>query len=412
MRPRVAVTGMGLVTPVGSTADEAWCCVEAARPASGPITAFDRSLLDVSLACEVRDFRPQDTLSREEARRLPRVAQFALVAAAQAVADSGLVAEADASRRAVSVGTCLGAVAEIEEQGRKAGQSAFARVSPLLAPMAIPNAIPAAIAMRFGWSGPNLCISTACAAGAHAIGEGLTLIRDGRADVVVAGGAEAMITPLSVAAFLRVGTLSMAAVEGVASRPFDAARDGFVLGEGAAFLVLERLDYAVRRQAKLYGEVLGYAANADAYHQSDPHPDGLGAAACMRLALADAGVGPERVAMVNAHGTGTRANDLAEARAIADVLGARTVPVTSNKGVTGHMIGASGAFEAAMSLLALRAGRASPTAGLEKLDDEIADLIEVVTQETHADLRDGVAVSNSFAMGGQNAALVLSGPPS
>ena len=274
------------------------------------------------------------------------------------------------------------------------------RVSPRLVPMMMANAAAAHIGMKHGWSGPNLCIATACAAGTHAIGEGSRLVRDGSADVVLAGGSEAAVTPVALAAFARMGALSTSG----RSRPFDVARDGFVMGEGAAFLVLERWDLAVARGARIHGEVLGYGRNCDAYHITAPAPGGGGAVACMELALADAGLRPGDIGHVNAHGTSTPLNDAAEAEAVAKVFGESTPPVTSTKGAIGHLIGAAGAVEAVASLLALRHGLVPPTANHEVRDPNL--LVDVVAGEPRA-VEPRPVLSNSFGFGGHNATVVL-----
>jgi 3-oxoacyl-[acyl-carrier-protein] synthase II len=261
--------------------------------------------------------------------------------------------------------------------------------------------------MELGWTGPNLCVATACAAGSNAVGEGVRLIRDGTADVVLAGGAEAVITPIAISAFARMGALSGRHDEPErASRPFDVDRDGFVMGEGAAFVVLERLDRALARGADIYGEVTGYGRNADAYHITAPSPGGSGAAACMQLALDDAGLSPAGVGHVNAHGTSTPLNDVSEAEAIVKVFGDAPPPVTSTKGVIGHLVGAAGAVEVVASFLALRDGVVPPTANHERTDPEIA--LDVVAGSARE--RQGPVLSNSFGFGGHNATLVLSAP--
>jgi 3-oxoacyl-[acyl-carrier-protein] synthase II len=279
------------------------------------------------------------------------------------------------------------------------------RVSPFFVPMMMPNATAGVVAMQLGWTGPNLCVATACAAGAHAIGEGVRLIRDGTADVVMAGGTEAAVTPLTIAAFARMGALSSRndAPER-ASRPFDADRDGFVIGEGAGCVVLEPLERARARGATIYGEVAGYGRNADAYHITAPSPGGAGAAVCMQLALDDAGVEPSAIGHVNAHGTSTPLNDAAEAEAVRKVFGDSAPVVTSTKGVTGHLIGAAGAVEAVAALLSVRDGIVPPTANLEKLGDDIE--LDVVAGSPR-EIGPKPAISNSFGFGGHNACLVI-----
>jgi 3-oxoacyl-[acyl-carrier-protein] synthase II len=403
-RPRVAVTGLGVKTPAGSDLETFWRELHAGRSSAARITAFDPSNLSVDFACEVRDFDPEPYLGVKEARRADRVSQLGFAAAADAVRDAGAL-DADPSRCAVIVGTGIGGLRTQEAEERVMFERGAGRVSPFLVPMLMPNATAALVAMHHGWTGPNLCIATACAAGGHAIGEGARLIRDRSADVVLSGGAEAVITEIAVAAFARMGALSTRRDDpGRASRPFDASRDGFVMGEGAAFLVLEDWDNAVARGARIYGEILGYGRNADAFHITAPAPGGAGAVACMELALADAGLGPADIGHVNAHGTSTPLNDAAEAEAIGKVFGQGALPVTSTKGVTGHLIGAAGAAEAVASLLALRAGVVPPTANVEQIDPELD--IDVVFGEARP-LAPAPVVSNSFGFGGHNATLVL-----
>jgi 3-oxoacyl-[acyl-carrier-protein] synthase II len=271
--------------------------------------------------------------------------------------------------------------------------------------MMMANATAALIGMKFGWTGPNFCVATACAAGSHGVGEGARLIREGSADVVLAGGSEAAVTPIAIAAFARMGALSgRHDAPELASRPFDIARDGFVIGEGAAFLVLERWDRAVARGARIYGEVAGYGRNADAHHITAPSPGGVGAAACMQQALDDSGLTPSEIGHVNAHGTSTDLNDLAEAQAIRKVFGDDAPPVTSNKGVLGHMIAGAGAAEAVASMLSIRDGIVPPTANFENLGDDIA--LDVVAGSVR-EIGPQPVISNSFGFGGHNASLVL-----
>jgi 3-oxoacyl-[acyl-carrier-protein] synthase II len=305
-------------------------------------------------------------------------------------------------------GTGIGGLITLEAQERVMMERGPSRVTPFLVPMMMPNATPALVAMHLGMTGPNWCVATACAAGSNAIGEGLRLIRDGSSDLVMAGGTEAVVTPIAIAAFARMGALSGRHGDPAsASRPFDVDRDGFVIGEGACFLVLERWDRAEARGAHIYGEVLGYGRNADAYHVTAPSPGGAGASACMQLALDDAGLLPTDIAHINAHGTSTPLNDASEAEAIAKVFGEYRPLVTSTKGVTGHLIGAAGAVEAAACLLAMRDGLVPPTANHAQADPEMR--IDIVAGSPRA--AHGRALSNSFGFGGHNATLIL-GPGS
>jgi 3-oxoacyl-[acyl-carrier-protein] synthase II len=402
-RPRVAVTGVGVKTPAGCDVATFWDNVLAGRPTAGPITNFDASALPVRFACEVKDFDAVAYLGPKEVRRVDRVAQLGFAAAIDALRDAGDPA-ADPARSAVVSGTGIGGLGTMEAQIQVLNARGALRVTPFLVPMMMPNATPAMIAMELGWTGPNLCVATACAASTHAIGEAARLIRDDTTDVVVAGGTEAVIVPVAVAAFSRMGALSGRHDDPArASRPFDVDRDGFVMGEGSAYLVLERLDRAQARGAHIYGEVVGYGRNADAYHITAPSPGGAGAAACMQLALDDAGLGPSAIAHINAHGTSTPLNDASESEAIVKVFGETPPPVTSTKGVTGHLIGAAGGVEAVACMLSLRDGKVPPTANHERTDPDIT--IDVVAGSPRE--LNGPVVSNSFGFGGHNASLVF-----
>jgi 3-oxoacyl-[acyl-carrier-protein] synthase II len=406
-RPRVAVTGMGLKTPAGNDVASFWETVLAGRPMAANIESFDTSYLPVRFACQVKDFDAVEYLGPKEVRRVDRNAQLGFAAAIDANRDAGDTG-ADPARCAVVAGVGIGGLGTMEDQEKLLLERGPLKVTPFLVPMMMPNATPAIVAMELGWTGPNLCVATACAAGSHAIGEGARLIRDNTADVVLAGGAEAVVVPIAIAAFARMGALSGRHDDPArASRPFDAARDGFVMGEGAAFLVLERYDRALARGAHIYGEILGYGRNADAYHITAPSPGGSGATACMQLALEDAGLAPSDIGHVNAHGTSTPLNDASEAEAIVKVFNGSTPPVTSIKGVTGHLIAAAGAVECVASILAARDGVVPPTANHEQTDPNIS--IDVIAGSPR-ELR-GPVLSNSFGFGGHNATLVV-GPAS
>jgi len=403
-RPRVVVTGLGVKTPAGNDVASFWEQLCAGRASARRIESFDPADLSITFAGEVRDFDAVEYFGPKEARRQDRVTQLGFGAAADALGDAGELG-ADPSRCAVIIATGVGGLHTLEENERLYFEKGPSRVSPFFVPMMMPNATAGVVAMQLGWTGPNLCVATACAAGAHAIGEGVRLIRDGTADVVMAGGTEAAVTPLTIAAFARMGALSSRndAPER-ASRPFDADRDGFVIGEGAGCVVLEPLERARARGATVYGEVAGYGRNADAYHITAPSPGGAGAAVCMQLALDDAAVEPSAIGHVNAHGTSTPLNDAAEAEAVRKVFGDSAPVVTSTKGVTGHLIGAAGAVEAVAALLSVRDGIVPPTANLEKLGDDIElDVVAGAPREVGPK----PAISNSFGFGGHNACLVL-----
>jgi 3-oxoacyl-[acyl-carrier-protein] synthase II len=405
-RPRVAVTGLGVKTPAGSDVETFWARLLSGEATARTIQNFDPSALPITFAGEVHEFDPVPYFGPKESRRQDRVTQLGFGAAADALADAGELG-ADPSRCAVIIGTGVGGLHTLEENERIYIEKGASRVSPFFVPMMMPNATAGVVAMQLGWTGPNLCVATACSAGAHAIGEGARLIRDGTADVVMAGGTEAAVTPLTIAAFARMGALSSRTDDPQrASRPFDADRDGFVIGEGASCVVLESLERARARGATIYGEVVGYGRNADAYHITAPSPGGAGAATCMQMALDDAGIDASAIGHVNAHGTSTELNDAAEAEAVRKVFGDSPPPVTSTKGVTGHLIGAAGAVEAVAALLSVRDGVVPPTANLERLGDDIE--LDVVAGSPR-EVGSKPAISNSFGFGGHNASLVLIG---
>ena len=401
---RVAVTGLGVKTPAGTDLDQFWATLCAGRSQAAVLTQIDPTDLPVRFGCEVAEFDPGVYFGPKEVRRVDRVVQLGFAAAADALADAGELA-VDPARAAVVVGTGVGGINTLEDQIATYLAAGAARVSPFLVPMMMANATAATIGMQFGWTGPNLCISTACAASAHAIGEAARLVRSGDVDVVLAGGAESCVTPTVISAFARMRALSTRNDDPArASRPFDADRDGFVMGEGGAALVLERWDHAVARGARIYGEVAGYGRNADAYHITAPSPGGEGAAACMQLALDDAGLVASDIGHINAHGTSTPLNDATEAEAIRKVFSDAAPPVTSTKGVTGHMIAGAGAVEAIISLLSIRDELVPPTANLEHLGDDIE--LDVVAG-TPRHVPRAPVLSNSFGFGGHNATLIL-----
>jgi 3-oxoacyl-[acyl-carrier-protein] synthase II len=403
-RPRVAITGLGVKTPAGNDLATFWSTITAGKSMAAPMQRFDASALQVQFACEVLDFDSTEYLGAKESRRVDRVTQLGFAAAADALSDAGELG-IDPARSAVIIGTGIGGLWTLEEQVAIFNEKGPGRVSPFFVPMMMANATAGTIAMQFGWTGPNLCIATACAASANAIGEAVRVIRDGSADVVMTGGTEACVTPTAVAAFARMTALSTRNDDPEhASRPFDADRDGFVIGEGAAALVLERWDRAVARSARIYGEIVGYGRNADAYHITAPSPGGEGAVACMHLALDDADVAPDAIGHINAHGTSTPLNDAAEAEAIRKVFGDAPPPVTSTKGVTGHLVGAAGATEAVASLLAMNNDLVPPTANFERASDDIQ--LDIVAGDSRP-VPAAPVLSNSFGFGGHNATLIF-----
>ena len=403
-RPRVAVTGAGVVTPAGNDLESFWQAHLAGRSTAAPIQAFDASDLPTTFACEVRDFDPSPYLTPQQVRRLDRSAQLGAVAAGAALAAAG-ESGIDPARRAVITGSGFGGLLSILEQYRVLLDDGARHVSPRLLPRFMPNAVAAFAAAQHGWLGPNHNIATACTASAHATGEGVEMIRAGRADTVLVGGADATIHPLLLTGFGQLGAQSTRnASPSQASRPFDRDRDGLVAGEGAAFLVLERWDLATARGAAVVGEVVGYGSNTDAYHPVAPRPDGSHAAAAMVAAIEDAGLSPGEIGHVNAHATSTPLGDLAEAHAIRLVFGGHNPPVTAPKGVMGHMMAAGGAAELILTLLSVARGLVPPTANFAGLDEGVD--LDVVGGSARP-LETAPALTNSFAFGGHNVALVV-----
>ncbi|MDH6110599.1 3-oxoacyl-[acyl-carrier-protein] synthase II [Kitasatospora sp. MAP12-15] len=398
----VVVTGLGLVTPAGIGVGPSWAGVCAGRPTAALDPVLEQN--PVRISCRVPDWDPGALLGARRAHRLDRFTQFALVAAREAIADAGLDPLTwDGARVGVVLGCADGGPGTVEEQHRILVEQSPARVSPLLLPMQLPNMLAGQAAIEFGATGPNLVVATACASGATAIGVARDLLLLDRCDLVVAGGSEAMITPLVMAGFAKMGALSQREDDPLgASRPFDIARDGFVAGEGAGVVVLERAADARARGARIRARIAGYGASADAHHMTSPHPDGRGVESAVRTALADAGAGPGDVQHVNAHGTSTPQNDLSEARMIRRVLTGDPL-VTSTKGVTGHLLGAAGAVEAVFSVLAVEQGLVPPTANLHTLDPELEIKVAGSVTETRIHL----ALSNSLGFGGQNAVLAI-----
>lgn len=409
-RRRVVVTGIGCVTPVGIGVEASWSALLAGATGVAPIDQFDVSAFPVRIAAPVREALDLGDVPPKEARRLDRFLALALVAAREALRDAELdplPPGIDASRVGVAVGSGIGGLATLTENHEELLANGPRRVSPFLIPMTISNMASGYLAIRHGLQGPNLCHVSACATGAHAIGESLRMIERGDADVVVAGGSEAPLVPLAVAGFAAMRALSVRNGDpAAASRPFDRDRDGFVMAEGAGVLVLEGLDHALSRGAAIHGELLGYAASADAAHPAQPPEDGRGARLCMVRALSDAGVSPSEVDYVNAHATSTPAGDAVESRALRAVFGphADHLPVSSTKGATGHLLGAAGAVEAIFCLKALGTGWLPPTLNLERPDAD-CDLDHVAHKPRRVEAR--IALSNSFGFGGTNAALVL-----
>lgn len=405
--PEVVITGVGLITPIGVGVEAFWDSLVAGRSGAGPITRFDASDHPVRIAAEADGFEPTNWMDPREVARTDRFCQMGIAAGCLAWENAGLDAETDPARVGVIVGSGIGGLATIEEQHDALKRGGPRRVSPFMVPRLMPNAAAAAIAMRYGLTGTNYGVVSACATGAHALGEALEVVRSGRADVMLAGGCEAALTPLSVAAFARMGALSSRNDNpDTASRPFDRDRDGFVFGEGAGVLVLESAQHATARGVEPIARLTGYAATSDAFHVTQPDPKGAGAIAAMRLAMEDGKVRPQDVDYVNAHGTSTPYNDRIETLAIKEAFGneAKKLAVTSTKSQTGHLLGAAGAVETAATALILQRGMIPATINLANADPD-CDLDYV--PEGPRDEAPTVAISNSFGFGGQNACLVL-----
>jgi 3-oxoacyl-[acyl-carrier-protein] synthase II len=405
---RVVVTGLGCVSPVGNDIHTAWENICAGRSGVGSITAFDASSYKTRIAAEVKGFDPGAVLSRKEIRRMDRYTQFAVVAALEALRNARLSLPLPSPERTgVMIGSAMGGLQTLGDGWEDMRKNGPNRVSPFLIPMALADNAGGQVAIHSGARGSNHCIVSACASGSNAVGEAAEIIRRGGADVMIAGGAEAAVAPIAVAGFGVMGTLSERNDSpAAASRPFDKNRDGFVIGEGAGILILEEWESARARNAPMLAELIGYGTTDDAHHISAPLEDGSGAAQCMRLALAQAGLAPEAVEYINAHGTSTLLNDKSETRAIKNVLGAYaySVAVSSTKSMTGHLLGAAGGIEAAFSVLALRDGIIPPTVNYETPDPE-CDLDYVPNHPRRKTL--AVAMSTSFGFGGHNAALVF-----
>ncbi|MCS7281239.1 MAG: beta-ketoacyl-ACP synthase II [Desulfobacterota bacterium] len=408
MRRRVVVTGVGLVTPLGIGIDNVWKRILNGESGISYITRFDTTHHETKIAGEVKDFKPEEYLSPKDIKRMDLFIQYALVATKIAVEDSGIdFSREDPDRVGVVVGTGLGGLPTLEHYHKVLLEKGPSRISPFFIPMLIANEASGHIAMKYGLKGPNLCIVTACATGSHSIGEGLRIVQYGDADVVIAGGTEANLTPLTIGGFNAMKALSTRNdPPHKASRPFDRERDGFVVAEGAGIMVLEELEHAKKRNAKIYAELIGYGYNADAYHITAPCPDGEGFIKCMQMALRDGKINPEDVDYINAHGTSTDLNDAIETLAIKKVFGdyAYKIPVSSTKSMIGHLLGAAGAVEAIFTVLSIRDNVCPPTINYENPDPECdLDYVPNVAREK----RINIAMSNSFGFGGTNSVLVF-----
>ncbi|HEX9243493.1 MAG TPA: beta-ketoacyl-ACP synthase II [Anaeromyxobacter sp.] len=408
-RRRVVVTGLGLVSPVGVGLEPSWSALVAGKSGIAPITLFDASTFPTRIAGEVKGFDPAQFMDRKEARRNDRFIQFALAAAEMAVKDAGLdMSKVDAERVGCIVGAGIGGLGSIEEEHTTYLQKGVKRIGPFFIPSLIVNLAPGQISLRYGMKGPNFSPVSACATANHAIGDAMIYIERGMADVMVTGGAEATITPLGVGGFCAARALSERndAPE-KASRPFDKGRDGFVAGEGSGILILEEYEHARKRGARIYAELVGYGATADAYHITSPAPEGEGGQRAMRMALRDAGVNPDQVGYVNTHGTSTPQGDVAECQAINRVYGdhaKKGLMVSSTKSMTGHLLGAAGGLEGAVTVLAIARGVLPPTINVDEQDPDCAlDVIPNTAREKRVDF----AMSNSFGFGGTNAVVLF-----
>lgn len=408
MNKRVVVTGAGAVTPIGIGRETYWKALREGVCGIKPIASFDASEYTTQVAAEIVDFVPENYIPKKEAKRMDRFTQFAVAAAKMAVEDGGLDLEAvDADRFGCVVGSGIGGLLTMEEEHAKMLEKGPGRVSPFLIPMMIGNMAAGAVSMALNAKGPNYCVVTACASGTNAVGEGFRLIQRGDADLVLAGGTEASITPFGIAGFCSMKAMSTRNDDPkTASRPFDVDRDGFVMGEGSGILLLESLEHALARGASILGEVVGFGMSADAYHITSPAPGGEGAARSMKSALADAGIEPSAIAYINAHGTSTPYNDRFESMAIKSVFGehAKNLYVSSTKSMTGHLLGASGAIEAVACLLAVKEDYMHGTYGIQNIDPEIG--LEVLANQGRA-AEVEYALSNSLGFGGHNATLIL-----
>jgi 3-oxoacyl-[acyl-carrier-protein] synthase II len=408
---RVVITGIGLLTPVGNGVKCAWEALLAGKSGGAPIKNFEvTDDFDVRFAAEVKGWSPDDVLDRKEAKRTDRFAQFAIWAAEEAVKDAGIKENVDQltlDRIGVIIGSGIGGITTFEDQARTMVERGPRRISPFFVPMFIPDIAAGHVSMRYGFRGPNYCTVSACASSAHAVGDAFRILQRGDADIMVSGGAEATVTPLTIAGFANMKALSARNDSPeTASRPFDADRDGFVLGEGAGVVILETLEHAMNRGAPIYAEVVGFGQSADAYHLTAPAPEGAGAQLAMRHALDDAGIQTTDVDYVNAHGTSTPMNDLNETLAVKKVFGdhAYKLVMGSTKSMTGHLLGAAGAVETVISALVCKTGQIPPTINFET-PDPACDLN--YSHNKRSERTVNYAISNSFGFGGHNVCLAV-----
>lgn len=407
MTTRIVVTGMGAISPLGLDVPTLWEALKSGRSGAGRITLFDAEPFETKIAAEVKGFIPTDFIEHREARRMDRYSQFATVASMQAVKQADLDCEKEGTDVGVLIGSGIGGITTLSAQMATLAEKGPRRISPLLVPMMIADAAAGHVSIMLGAKGTNFCATSACSSGADAVGEACEIIKRGDVQVMIAGGAEAPLTPISIAGFNAAGALSVRNDQPEkASRPFDAQRDGFVMGEGAAVLVLESLDHALKRNARILAELASYGATSDAFHITQPSQDGEGGAKAIQMALRKAGMTPKDIDYINAHGTSTSMNDKCETMAIKSVFGegAYRIPVSSTKSMTGHMIGAAGAIEAVVCVLAIQHGVVPPTINLENPDPDCdLDYVPNVARQQ----RVKAAMSNSFGFGGHNSVLIL-----
>lgn len=406
MNRRVVITGMGVVSPIGIGINAFWDNVKSGKNGIGEITQFDTSDYKIKLAAEVKDFQPEAYFDHKEARRMARFTQFGLAAAMEAVADSKLDQCIDPEKFGVYMGSGIGGIEILEREINKLSEKGPSKVSVFFIPMMIPNILSGQIAIKFGAKGVCSCAVAACATGTYCIGDAYRYIQRGEADVIIAGAAEATLSPVAMAGFTNMTAMSTRNDPNRCSTPFDKERDGFIMGEGAGALILESYEHAIARGAKIYGEIVGYGTTCDAYHITAPDSDGDGAARAMKAAIEDAGILPNQISYINAHGTGTPANDLTETLAIKALLGkdAKKVPVSSTKSMMGHLLGAAGAVEAIICIKALEEGFVPATINYS-VPDEMLDLDYVPNKGRKQDL--SYALSNSLGFGGHNGTLVF-----
>lgn len=406
MSRRVVVTGMGAITPIGLGVDEFWHGIKEGRTGFGPITRFDASEYKCKLAAEVKGFDAKNHMDPKTARRMELFCQYAVAASKEAMEDSGIdMTKEDSFRVGVSIGSGIGSLQAMEREHEKLMQKGPSRVNPLLVPLMISNMAAGNVSIQFGLRGKSLNVVTACATGTNSIGEAFRSIQYGEAEVMLAGGAEGSVTPIGIAGFTALTALSSCEDVKRCSIPFDKERSGFVMGEGAAVVVLEELEHALSRGARIYGELLGYGCTGDAYHITSPAEDGSGAAMAMEYAVSDAGIAKEDVTYINAHGTGTHLNDLFETRAIKLAFGehARNIKINSTKSMVGHLLGAAGAIEFVTCVKELQEGYLHPTVGYQVPDEELD--LDYCREASTGDYR--YALSNSLGFGGHNASLLL-----